>query len=201
MTSEPRATFSRIGGHVALDLINTVEWRLSDERREEDLRDYADVVRWARQLELISVDEAETLSRPAVQASADAEQELARILSIREALYSTLFAAGFSQPVAEEYREAIGHADLERHDDDWSWTLPLDLSLPRRRIALAAVDLLTHSDLSHLSQCQDAECGWVFLDTSPRSNRRWCVSSDCGNRNRVREYYARSRTARAAETA
>ncbi|KJQ54221.1 CGNR zinc finger domain-containing protein [Microbacterium sp. SA39] len=201
MDPEPRATFSRIGGHVALDLINTVEWRLSDERREEDLRHYSDAVRWARQLELISADEAESLSSPAAQASPEAEQELTQIIALREALYAALFTAGGSQPVVEHYREAIGHADLVRHDDDWMWTLPVDLSLPRRRIALAAIDLMTRSDLSHLSRCQDAECGWVFLDTSPRSNRRWCVSSDCGNRNRVREYYARARSIRAGEKA
>lgn len=200
MDPEPRATFSHIGGHVALDLINTVEWRLSDERREEDLREYADAVRWARQLELISGDDAESLSNPAAQASPEAEEELSRIVSLRETLYAALFAAGVSEPVVEEYREAIGHADLVPHEGDWSWSLPVDLALPRRRIALAALDLLTHADLAHLSQCQDAECGWVFLDTSPRSNRRWCVSSDCGNRNRVRDYYARTRSIRAAET-
>jgi predicted RNA-binding Zn ribbon-like protein len=32
---------------------------------------------------------------------------------------------------------------------------------------------------------------WVCLDDSPRHNRRWCVSADCGNRNRVREYRVR----------
>ena len=37
------ARFSHIAGDVALDLINTVEWRLSDENREEDLNDFGDV--------------------------------------------------------------------------------------------------------------------------------------------------------------
>jgi predicted RNA-binding Zn ribbon-like protein len=31
----------------------------------------------------------------------------------------------------------------------------------------------------------------VYLDTSPRRNRRWCSAADCGNRNRARRYYAR----------
>jgi predicted RNA-binding Zn ribbon-like protein len=193
-----RPAFSRIGGHVALDLINTVEWRLSEERREEDILDYEDAVRWVRQMELVTVDEAETLAPLAANSASREHEELTRILALREALYSALFSDGGTQTVVAEYRDATLHADLARRDGLWEWGLPVDLSLPRRRIALAAADLLTHSDLAHLSQCQDAECGWVFLDTSPRRDRRWCVSSDCGNRNRVREYYARERSIRSA---
>jgi predicted RNA-binding Zn ribbon-like protein len=33
----------------------------------------------------------------------------------------------------------------------------------------------------------------VYLDTSPRHNRRWCSADDCGNRHRARRYYARHR--------
>lgn len=197
--SRRRATFSRIAGHDALDLINTVEWRLSDERREEDLHDHEDAIRWSRQTALISDEEAEIASRLAARASSEAEEELSRIRALREALYSALFAAADPHLVVAEYRDAIGHAVLARTDGDWAWDLPADLALPRRRMALAALDLLSHSDLSNLSQCQDAECGWVFLDTSPRKDRRWCVSSDCGNRNRVREYYARERRTRSAK--
>lgn len=194
-----RPVFSRIGGHVALDLINTVEWRLSDERREEDLLDYEDAVRWARQMALITDDEAVDLARLAAHSAAGADDELTRVRALREAVYSALFSDAGSTSVITEYREATARAELSPHDDHWGWDLPVDLPLVRRRIALAAVDLMTHSDLSNLSQCQDAECGWVFLDTSPRRDRRWCVSSDCGNRNRVREYYARSRGIRDAK--
>jgi predicted RNA-binding Zn ribbon-like protein len=63
------------------------------------------------------------------------------------------------------------------------------------------MDLLARADLAQLAQCQDAECGWVFLDSSSRQNRRWCVSADCGNRNRAREHYARSRSVNRAASA
>ena len=193
-----RAAFSRIGGHPVLDLINTVQWRLSDSRRDDDLRDDADVIRWAQQVEFLTDDEADTLSELAAASRGSADVELALVRALREAVYAVLFEGADPRLVVEEYREAIAHADLVTHEDHWGWSPRVDLTLPRRRIALAAVDLLTRAPLAELGQCQDAECGWVFLDTSARKDRRWCVSSDCGNRNRVREYYARERRLRTA---
>lgn len=194
-----RAEFSRIGGHPVLDLINTVQWRLSESRRGDDLHEDDDVIRWAQQSELITDGEAGGLRKLAAHSPAAASEELARVRGLREAVYDVLFTNADPRVVLEEYRDAIADADLARHEDEWGWDLPVDLALPRRRIALSALDLLTRAPLAELGQCQDAECGWVFLDTSARKDRRWCVSSDCGNRNRVREYYARERRLRSAK--
>jgi len=51
MRDDAPRTFSRIGGHVALDLLNTVEWRLDPQRAIEDLPDYESVLAWAQQSE------------------------------------------------------------------------------------------------------------------------------------------------------
>ena len=200
MSEAPRRrVFSQIGGHPALDLINTVEWRLSPARFEEDLHDYVDVLRWAHQLGLVDEMRTERLTAQARRRSNEAQAETERVIRLREAIYALLFQAADPAPVLAEYREAVAHGELGRAETAWGWELPVDLALPRRRIALAAFDLMTRTDLSLLAQCDDAECGWVFLDTSPRHNRRWCVSADCGNRNRVREYYQRSRAGAATE--
>jgi predicted RNA-binding Zn ribbon-like protein len=185
--------FSRIGGHVALDLVNTVQWRLSAVRFEEDLLGYEHVARWASQTDLIRHDDADVLTALASRHPEQADDEVRRARALREALYRALFEQADATDVVTEYRDALSHADLVDEGDGWHWRFPRDLALPRRRIALEAMDLLTHADLDLLAQCDDAECGWVFLDTSPRHNRRWCVSADCGNRNRVREFYGRSR--------
>lgn len=189
-----RDAFSRIGGHPALDLVNTVEWRLSPSRSEDSLPDYADILRWTQQLELVNATDADALRALAKQLVSTAQDETSRIRRLREALYDALYLAGDALPVSEEYRDALAHARLTRVGQGWAWEFPVDLALPRRRIAMEAFDLLSRDDLLRLGQCQDAECGWVFLDTSPRHNRRWCVSEDCGNRNRVREFYERSRS-------
>jgi predicted RNA-binding Zn ribbon-like protein len=190
--SQRRGVFSQIGGHPVLDLINTVQWRLSNKRRHDDLLDYQDVLRWSLQLGLLTDNEVSRLASTDVAPLAAAE-EVSRLRALREAVYSTLYEGAGSGVLVTEYREAITRSDFVRHDARWGWDLPLDASLPRQRIALAALDLLARADRVQLAQCQDAECGWVFLDSSSRHNRRWCVSADCGNRNRAREHYARSR--------
>jgi predicted RNA-binding Zn ribbon-like protein len=198
--SQRRGVFSQIGGHPVLDLINTVQWRLSGKRRHDDLLDYQDVLRWSLQLGLLTEDEASRLASTDL-APLTADEEVTRLRALRDAVYSTLYEGAGSGVLVTEYREAITRSDFIRHDAHWGWDLPLDASLPRRRIALAAMDLLARADLVQLSQCQDAECGWVFLDSSSRQNRRWCVSADCGNRNRAREHYARSRSVNRAASA
>lgn len=195
-TEKPR-TFSRIGGHVALDLVNTVQWRLSPERFEDDLAGYDHLAQWAAQTELVSRTDAEALTVVAREHPGDAEREVDGVRVLREGLYGVLFGDSNADAgtVLQEYRDAVAAGDFVPDGDQWAWTFPRDLALPRRRIALAAFDLLRSADLSMLGQCHDAECGWVYLDTSPRHNRRWCVSADCGNRNRVRDYYERNRAA------
>jgi len=192
-TEVRREVYSQIGGHPALDLINTVEWRLNTGRFADDLIDYEDLVRWGGQVGLVSEAEASVLREAASVAPADAAKEFSRSRSLRDALYATLFAAGDPGVVAREYADTVGSGRLDLVGDRWEWEVLVDLALPRRRIALEAFDLLTRADLSTLGQCQDADCGWVFLDTSPRQNRRWCVAADCGNRNRAREFYRRAR--------
>jgi predicted RNA-binding Zn ribbon-like protein len=193
-----RETYSQIGGDVALDAINTVSWRLNPERRIEHLVDYDDVVRWASQVGLVDAASAEELTRLAAADPATAADELERVIDLREALYAAAYGGAASDLVVGEHAAATAAGRLDRDGERWAWEFPVDLALPRRRLALAAVSLLLRDDLDQLGQCSDAECGWVFLDTSPRHNRRWCVAADCGNRNRVREYYARAQQRRAA---
>ena len=47
--------------------------------------------------------------------------------------------------------------------------------------------------LGRLKMCQSPECGWIFFDRSKPSNRRWCSSAKCGNREKTRSYRRRQR--------
>jgi predicted RNA-binding Zn ribbon-like protein len=56
------------------------------------------------------------------------------------------------------------------------------------------VQLLRLSDggrLERLKTCDSDECRWVFYDRSKPSNRRWCSSELCGNREKTRTYRRR----------
>jgi predicted RNA-binding Zn ribbon-like protein len=58
-------------------------------------------------------------------------------------------------------------------------------------VVQSAAEFLTSDDVRHLRACASPKCGWVFLDTSRNRRRRWCAMQVCGNRAKVRRFYAR----------
>lgn len=198
--SVPR--FSHIAGDRMLDLVNTVEWRLGGPTREEDLRTFGDVVDWCQESGLTTASEHSDLARLGAADPAGAESQRVRVVALREAAYGALFEADPSAGavLATEHRRALRRAHLATVDGRWWWVEDQeDLTVPGDRIARGLTALVLRDDLDRLSQCADDRCGWVYLDTSPRRNRRWCVAGDCGDRNRARAYYARSK-ARSGQT-
>lgn len=219
-TSHESSSFSAIAGNPALDLVNTVDWRLSAAKRTDRLSSFDDVVAWTAQFGLISETDAAELIQSAHADPVIAERELERVRAMREAIYRAAYLlpasaeslspekegslASGAELVAAEYAKAIAagwlNHESEAPEAQWTWQFTSDLVLPRRRIALIAMQLLTAVTPSALGQCADEECGWIFVDTSPRRNRRWCVASDCGNRNRVRKHNERARAGADAPT-
>jgi len=200
MTGTAQATgraFTQIGGHIGLTLLNTVRWRLDATQRVDDLTSYERVLDWAQQVALVSDQE-----RTELQALADAEPrwaaaELDQFVRMREAAYAALVEGSLLavDELVVAQREALQRARLTKAGGRWKWSEPtMTLTTPRDRAVREVIDLLTSSELALLHQCEDRACGWVYLDTSPRHNRRWCVAADCGNRNRARRFYARQQT-------
>ncbi len=61
-------------------------------------------------------------------------------------------------------------------------------------LGLVLAQLLRLSDggrLERVKTCDSDECRWVFYDRSKPSNRRWCSSALCGNREKTRTYRKR----------
>ncbi|MFI7491880.1 CGNR zinc finger domain-containing protein [Micromonospora echinaurantiaca] len=188
--------FGHIAGDPMLDLVNTVDWRLGGYERTENLKSFSDVVDWCVESGLISEAEAMALRDLASRDDARAERERQQVIAARERVYAALFEDDpeAAADLADMYRAAIAAADLVRTGDRWQWRdREIDLHLPRNRIVRGLVALTQRDDLDRLHQCEDARCGWVYLDTSPRRNRRWCNTKDCGDRNRARAYYARQK--------
>ena len=76
--------------------------------------------------------------------------------------------------------------------------MPLEWSIGLRSIddlpdavGLQVWRLLEQEDRARLRQCQDTDCGWLFLDRTKNGSRVWCSSADCGNRTRARRHYQR----------
>lgn len=191
--ASPRPAFPQISGHAALDLVDTVHWRLDPARAIDTLASFDDVVAWCEQLGVSTAD-SEALRTLALRSPDQAGEEHQKVLGLREAIYEMVFAGAgtAARLVRDEHVAALARSTLE-HDltrGSWVWREPADLSGPRAVVAMLAHDLVT-SDLSDARQCEDDACGWVYLDRSPRHNRIWCTATGCGNRNRVARHHAR----------
>jgi predicted RNA-binding Zn ribbon-like protein len=189
----PRPAFPQIAGHAALDLVDTVHWRLDPARAIDTLGSFHDVVAWCDQLG-VSTTDGGPLRALALRSPDRAAEEHEKVLRLREAIYDMVFAGSetAARLVRDEHVAALARSTLE-HDlsrGTWGWREPADLTGPRAVVAMLAHDLVT-SDLSDARQCEDDACGWVYLDRSPRHNRIWCTAAGCGNRNRVARHHAR----------
>lgn len=193
----PNIERSRLGGDVAVDFLNTVDWRLDDSRRKEGLATFLHLLAWMRQVELLSDAEAKSLARQAAERPEVASAEHALVIELRDDTYDALNEDQDPDALRRHLPSAHAGSELRRvAGGEWEWSpAALELSTPRHRIAMELARLLTSTSLRQFRRCEDQHCGWVFLDTSRQHNRRWCSSADCGNRNRVRAHYARSKLA------
>ena len=199
--------FKLRGGDASLDFVNTLGWRLTDRPREY-LRSYEDLLDWGRQAGLLALEETEDLFRQATLDPEGARQTLSRALALREEIHRLISAhvAGESQDendlsaLNRELSIALSHLRLMPADGaySWSWDQSEDqgktpLDSPLWPVAQSAAELLTSEKLGRVKLCAGEGCGWIFLDESRNSSRRWCDSRDCGNRERVRRHLARKR--------
>ena len=195
------------GGHVAVDFVNSVEWRgRQGPDRGEFLVSYETFLAWAAHVGLLEPGEAAVLVAEARRRPGDADAALAEAIELREALHELLHAAehGAEPPAAAlavlnaAVTTALASSTLEPSDGGyrWRWSdCDDDLRRPALELARLAADLLASHELAHVRSCGNAECGWWFVDTSRGHRRRWCSMEACGNRAKARRHYARTRRA------
>jgi predicted RNA-binding Zn ribbon-like protein len=198
------ALFQLVAGHPALDLVNTLDWRFRPSGSEELLNDYADLLRFSEQSGLITPSEVRKF---ATGDPARKKRIFSSAKKLRECLASILYAIADGQaPAIDSVRTLSAFAravrrseDLEWCDSRLRWKANRDRTnvpdMPFRKLASAALDLLTSEEINKLSACSNPECRWLFLDGSKNKGRRWCDMKLCGNRIKARRYRGRLRAA------
>ncbi len=195
-----------VGGHPALDLVNTMAWRLDPARTDDRLTGGRELVGWLESARVIDTAQALELGREADARPQAAAVVVEQVRELREALYGLLGPAAAGAPpaagavvaVRSAVARAIGQAELDA-DGSLRWAVPVrTLSDVPQVLALSALRLTEREDLDRLRQCHDEHCGWLFLDRSKNASRRWCSSADCGNRTRARRHAERRRQAAAS---
>ena len=198
------APFQLVAGHPVLDFVNTLDWRFRSSGPEELLNRYADLLRFSEQSGLLTSLEVRKF------ATGDLVRKK-RILSstkkLRECLASILYAIAAGQaPQTKDVRTLSAFARTVRETEDLEWRVSRlqwkadkhranALDTPFRKLASAALALLTSEELNKLSACSNPECRWLFLDGSKNHGRRWCDMKLCGNRIKARRYRGRQQAA------
>jgi predicted RNA-binding Zn ribbon-like protein len=194
--------FELIAGNVCLDFINTLDDRPGAEPKEL-LTHYTDLVRFAEDSGLIDAGMVDYLFEHSHVAPEKMQEALRKAIELREAMHQVFSAIvnKSSVPFAAlailngYIQEAAGQARLLQVNGRFEWRFDFLTSLGSLRwpIARAAADLLASPDLAFVRACSSATCQWLFLDTSKNHHRRWCSMKQCGNREKVRRFYARRR--------
>lgn len=199
--------FGFVGGHPALDFVNTASRRANGELVER-IGSYRDLATWASRAGLIGEERGDELAALAEERPRAAAATLRRARELREAAFRL-----FVCRIAKREPDSSDLARLNRwvrraprggtvHWDGGGFvitepraTSPLDE--PLNKVTHGIVDLLCgeHGDL--VSRCEDASCNWLFLDRSPAHARRWCSMADCGNRAKARRHYEKQKAQRA----
>ncbi len=200
------ASVPLVGGRPVLDLVNTVSWRGDLARAQDHLHQAEDALVWAVRAGLLTAAEATALREHVAHHSAAGTELLAGLRSLRTLVSdAVLDPAGLRTAEVEPMvLEALAHSHLVPVEGTAAagahrWRVrDLDEHTVRRRLVLDLLDLLT-TPHGRLGTCADPACGWVFLDTSRTQRRQWCSSTDCGNRNRVRQHQRRRASAAAAD--
>jgi predicted RNA-binding Zn ribbon-like protein len=183
------------GGVLALDLVNTVVYRDDPERAVDRFSDAGEIARFAvaaRHFRSSELGEAGLLAHEGMEAAR-------RVLDLREATNALLRTS---------VREGGARADHLAHflrqgaailDGLPAHSRPIRLregagpqGIPLEAAAfLSALGLLEAGRLQRIKICPN--CHWLYLDESRNRSRRWCDMKVCGNRQKAKRHYHRSK--------
>jgi predicted RNA-binding Zn ribbon-like protein len=197
-------------GNVGLDFINTLDDRPSDKPKEL-LKSYYDLARFGEDTGILTPEQLDYFFEQIPLMPDQAEEALRRAINLREALHA-IFAAVMKKQTAPQHamerlnanlHDAALHSrlvqsELTEREGRLEWrfdNMTSSFNAMLWPIARAAADLLASSDLALVRACSSPTCQWLFLDTSKNHHRRWCSMKQCGNRAKVRKFYARRRQA------
>jgi predicted RNA-binding Zn ribbon-like protein len=194
--------FELTGGHLCLDLANTLDERSSEHPREL-LTTYIDLLDWSVQSGALPAADAHGLRRHAAREPVAASTALRRVVAVREAIFEVFSAVAGGRAVPADalallnqtMPAALAHRCLEGDKDAfcWAWrpAAGVDLSRMLWPVVWSAAELLTSPLRDRVRRCEGRGCAWLFIDTSRNRTRRWCDMSVCGNRLKARRHHAR----------
>lgn len=176
-----------VGGHVVLDLANTVFRRKEPITDNELLKSVRDVSSWCLSTGLISPADARKLNGHA------GDELVAAVHRVRDHVWAAFDAISVGDaPPAKAVGALLRQAGRGMSAEVVSF---VDARMTKvagnfgepdavpSALALLAVEALVALPAQRVMSC--ARCGWLFVDVSKGGRRRWCSMSTCGNREKA----------------
>jgi predicted RNA-binding Zn ribbon-like protein len=181
------------GGALCLDFVNTVDPRVGS-NAVDHLSSPAAVAEWG-----VHVGAVDRLVR------VDAVG-YRRALALRRTLDLIFAAVTEGRPPAERALLALRDAHVQSlrrarplaGGGVYRWAAPSGVDAVLLPVIQSALELLGSPALAHVKQCPGDDCGWLFLDTTKNTSRRWCSMASCGAKVKMRRYRSRRERIRRA---
>jgi predicted RNA-binding Zn ribbon-like protein len=194
--------FQLLGGHLALDFANTLDFRYDPERFIDSLSSYERLLAFFEQTGIITAQHVRKLL--ANTSESEARRTLRRAIELRETIYFLFLSVLSGRRARNAYLRAFNRfLEDARVPEKVTWQerslvrtygdLAGTAGGPLWAVVDAAANLLTSPDRLRIRECSEKTCRWLFLDQSKNHSRRWCDMKLCGNRAKARRFYARLR--------
>ncbi len=186
-----------VGGHPALDFVNTVS-DSGKTRERSRISDWDHFQSWAHASDIFPKGQLKQLN--AVSGLSNSTSLLEEFHHLREMTYSILSSiASGGTPSTEQQvfienhiKMAINYAELGYREDRYEWTIAVDHSdWLIGTLALSIENLIRSQEFRKLREC--GRCTWLFLDKGRGKGRKWCDMRKCGNRSKSESFRDRQK--------
>jgi predicted RNA-binding Zn ribbon-like protein len=128
-------------------------------------------------------------------------EEFKAALSLREAIWNVAQVLRQNEELLAEDIEVINQVaaapdlppQLVLNGLKQAWHSPTTATAALSTIARDAIDLFSGELRSRIRECENPNCGLMFVDASRPGKRRWCLMKRCGNMAKT-SHYRKSKT-------
>lgn len=190
----------RIGGHPALDLVNTISDRLDPTMAVDRMNNAEKIASWCVFEGLLSQVQANGLFNEVLAEGSEANL-VQSVAALRDAAGQALDAVALGNPpdaavlariltLSAEPRVVLSKVSRDHKAASEITFQELNPQTVIAALALLVVDAIFRLPAERIRACP--RCGWLFHDASKAGRRRWCDMKVCGNREKAsRNYHAR----------